>query len=74
MYRESILSKFAIIASAAAALSAAFVTLKLTDVLSWSWWWLSPLVLPLAVLAFVLVLWLFLAVVVAVKRVANREM
>ena len=37
-------------------LAIVFITLKLTEVIAWSWWWvLSPLWLPIAVLVFILI-------------------
>lgn len=45
-----------------------FVTLKLTNVIAWSWWWvLSPLWLPWVVLAVVL----FFGV--CIKTVVNQR-
>ena len=40
-------------------LAVAFIVLKLTGVIDWSWWWVtSPLWLPIvAVIAIVLVMW-----------------
>ena len=36
-------------------LTLVFITLRLLDVIQWSWWWvLSPLWIPLAVLAVIL--------------------
>lgn len=44
-------------------LTVLFVGLKLTNHIDWSWWWvLSPLWLPLVIIAFVLVA-IFLAAV-----------
>lgn len=35
-----------------------FIALKLTGVIAWSWWWvLSPVWLPLALVALILVVW-----------------
>jgi len=38
-------------------LTIVFITLKLTDYIDWSWWWvLSPLWIPFVVIAIVIVL------------------
>jgi len=38
-------------------LTIVFITLKLTDYIDWSWWWvLSPLWIPFMVIAIVIVL------------------
>lgn len=35
-----------------------FITLKLTHVIDWSWWWvLSPLLIGLALIAAILLVW-----------------
>ena len=48
-------------------LTLAFIVLKLVGVIDWSWWWvLSPLAIPLVVLAALLVMALILA------KVLNR--
>lgn len=41
-------------------LTIVFITLKLTDVIDWSWWWiLSPLWIPVALAAVVCAVWIF---------------
>ena len=38
-------------------LTVVFITLKLTEVITWSWWWvLSPLWIPWVIVTFMLVL------------------
>ena len=38
-------------------LTIVFITLKLTDYIDWSWWWvLSPLWIPFAIIVLVIVL------------------
>jgi hypothetical protein len=38
-------------------LTTVFITLKLTHVIDWSWWWiLSPILIPLGVVAVILIL------------------
>jgi hypothetical protein len=38
-------------------LTIVFITLKLTDYIDWSWWWvLSPLWIPFVIIAIVIVL------------------
>lgn len=49
------------------ALTILFIALKLTNYISWSWWWvLAPLWVPSAVVLSVLVIMLVIAGVVAV--------
>lgn len=52
-----------------------FVTLKLTNVIAWSWWWvLSPLWLPWAVYGLVIVAWLLVAFVfVCIKIILDKR-
>jgi len=42
-------------------LTIAFIVLKLTEVISWSWWWvLSPLWIPISLVLIVIILiWVF---------------
>ena len=48
-------------------LAIVFITLKLTHVIFWSWWWvLSPLWIPLAIVVAILLVALFVHVVCAV--------
>lgn len=45
-------------------LAIVFITLKLTGYIAWSWWWvLSPLWIPFALIAVVLLFCLFMAAV-----------
>lgn len=40
----------------------AFIVLKLTGVIAWSWWWvLSPFWIPLAVVLIIGIIWLILS-------------
>ena len=37
----------------------AFIVLKLTNVISWSWWWvLSPLWIPMALTIIIVLVWI----------------
>lgn len=37
----------------------AFIVLKLTNVISWSWWWvLSPLWIPVALTIIIILVWI----------------
>lgn len=43
-----------------------FLTLKLTNVITWSWWWVTaPLWMPIAILLGILVIAFFIGVVIA---------
>ena len=42
-------------------LSIAFIVLKLTKVIAWSWWWvLSPMWIPLAIAVLTVIVWFIL--------------
>ena len=42
-------------------LSIAFIILKLTKVIAWSWWWvLSPMWIPLAIAVLTVIVWFIL--------------
>lgn len=50
----------------AGALGIAFIVLKLTDVIGWSWWWvLAPFWIPWAFLGVILLVWGFILLVAA---------
>lgn len=52
------------------ALFLVFLVLKLTNVINWSWWWVTaPLWMPLALLAFIV----FLAFVIVFLAIICRE-
>lgn len=46
-------------------LTVAFIVLKLCNVITWSWWWvLSPLWIPVVLIIFTLLIFMFLYVFV----------
>lgn len=46
-----------------------FITLKLTGLVDWSWWWvMAPLWIPLSIAAVIGVIWLFAAALKNVRR------
>lgn len=48
-------------------LAIVFIVLKLTKVITWSWWWvLSPLWIPLAVGLVLIIIWLILTAILKV--------
>ncbi len=48
-------------------LAIVFIVLKLTKVITWSWWWvLSPLWIPLAVGLAIIIIWLILTAILKV--------
>jgi predicted tellurium resistance membrane protein TerC len=50
-------------------LTIVFITLKLTDYIDWSWWWvLSPLWIPLAIIFAILVIMLVMGARVRQRR------
>ena len=50
-------------------LAIVFITLKLTGLIAWSWWWvLAPIWIPLAILLVIGVVWLFFAALKKVRR------
>jgi hypothetical protein len=53
------------------ALTILFIALKLTDVIDWSWWWvLSPSLIPLAIVVFLMIV---LGLVAAVLRFLDER-
>ncbi|WP_406042726.1 hypothetical protein [Succinimonas sp.] len=47
----------------------AFIVLKLTHVISWSWWWvLSPAWIPLAIAAICLIVYVILALFASKRK------
>lgn len=55
-------------------LTIVFITLKLTSVIDWSWWWvLSPLWIPAAVILAVFLLLFVLALLFGEKRVSIKR-
>lgn len=41
-----------------------FITLKLTGHIAWSWWWvLSPIWIPIGLLALVVLIWFLIAII-----------
>lgn len=41
-----------------------FITLKLTDHIDWSWWWvLAPLLIPVAIISFILLILVILRLI-----------
>jgi len=54
-----------------------FITLKLTDNIDWSWWWvLSPFWINGLIIGFILTIWGFLLLSkgIATKRVERRRL
>ena len=50
-------------------LAIVFITLKLTGLIAWSWWWvLAPIWIPLAILLVIGVVLLFFAALKKVRR------
>lgn len=45
-----------------------FLVLKLTGTINWSWWWvLAPLWAPLAIVVFILIIWLITGLLCGLK-------
>jgi fatty acid desaturase len=50
------------------ALAILFIALKLTNLITWSWWWvLSPLWIPFAIVLVVGIIWFFFVVYKSTK-------
>ena len=55
-------------------LAIAFIVLKLTGVIAWSWWWvLAPLWIPAAITVGILLIMLIVAVVTVTVNAAKRD-
>lgn len=55
-------------------LAIAFIVLKLTGVIAWSWWWvLAPLWIPAAITVGILLIMLIVAVVAVTVKEAKKD-
>lgn len=55
-------------------LAIAFIVLKLTGVIAWSWWWvLAPLWIPAAITVGILLIMLIVAVVTVTVNAAKKD-
>lgn len=54
-------------------LTIAFIVLKLTDVISWSWWWvLSPILIETSIVLAILIIWLVVGAIIAARNIIKN--